>query len=182
VSSWFRSYGFADVMDGLLIGSYPLDQEDVAMLQWMGIERVINLTEDEEYPPGDREAVIAALAEAGIEERRVELTDFAGLPPTALERAVAEVVSSLSERKRTYVHCRAGRQRSAAVAAGVVALVDQVSLAEALAIVQRHKPSADPLPHQLEDLKRWWDERAARAARAAGQGEPPSPPPEADGQ
>jgi len=155
MSGWFRSYGFADVLDGLVIGAYPLE--------WVGIERVLNLTEDAEYPEGDREAAIAALAEAGIEERRVELTDFGGLPPEELERAVAAVVSSLEEGKRTYLHCRAGWQRSAAVAAGVVALREGIDVDEALALVTERKPSSDPLPHQREDLRRWWEGRAAAA-------------------
>src|SRR5581483_3546444 len=106
MSGWFRSYGFADVFDGLVIGAYPLDRDDVAMLDWLGIERVLNLTEDAEYQEGDREAAIAALEDAGIEERRVELTDFGGLPPEAIERAVEAVMSSLDEGKRTYLHCR----------------------------------------------------------------------------
>src|SRR5207248_2493797 len=56
----------------------------------------------------------------------------------------------------TYLHCRAGWQRSAAVAAGVVALRDGLDIDEALDFVRRRKPSADPLPHQREDLRRWW--------------------------
>ena len=163
MSGWFRSYGFADVLDGLVIGAYPLDREDVAMLEWVGIERILNLTEDGEYPDGDRAAVIAALAEAGIEERRVELTDFGGLPSEAIERAVEAVMSSLDDGKRTYVHCRAGWQRSAAVAAGVVALREGIDVDEALALVRERKPSSDPLPHQRQDLRRWWEERTAAA-------------------
>ena len=173
MSGWFRAYGFADVLDRLVIGAYPLDRDDVAMLEWVGIERVLNLTEDGEYPPGNREAVIAALAEAGIEEQRVALIDFGGLPPQALEQAVAAGMSSLEEGKRTYLHCRAGWQRAAAVAAGVVALREGIDVDDALALVQERKPSADPLPHQREDLRRWWDGRAA-AARA-------TPQPGADG-
>lgn len=161
MSNWFRSYGFADVFDGLVIGAYPLDRDDVAMLEWVGIERVLNLTEDGEYPGGERDAVIAALAEAGIEEQRVELIDFGGLPPEALERAVSAVMSSLEQGKRTYLHCRAGWQRSAAVAAGVVALREGIDVDEALALVKERKPSSDPLPHQREDLRRWWEERSA---------------------
>lgn len=161
MSGWFRSYGFADVLDELVIGAYPLDRDDVAMLEWLGIERVLNLTEDAEYPEGDREAAVAALADAGIEERRVRLVDFGGLPSEALEQAVAAVMSSLDEGKRTYLHCRAGWQRAAAVASGVVALREGVDVDEALALVRERKPSADPLPHQREDLRRWWDERAA---------------------
>jgi len=163
MSGWFRSYGFADVHDGLVIGAYPLDRDDVAMLEWVGIDRVLNLTEDGEYQPGDREAVIAALAEAGIEEQRVELVDFGGLPSASLEQAVAAVVSSLDDGKRTYLHCRAGWQRAAAVAAGVVALREGIDVDDALALVRERKPSADPLPHQRDDLRRWWDERTAPA-------------------
>jgi hypothetical protein len=179
VSAWFRSYGFADIIDGLLIGAYPLDRDDVAMLEWMGVQRVFNLAEDAEYPEGDREAVVAALADAGIEERRLELTDFGALPPEALERAVVNVSSSLDEGRRTYLHCRAGWQRSAAVAAGVVALREGLDVEDALAFVQERKPSADPLPHQRDDLRRWWNERALRAACEA---EGTTPQPGADGR
>lgn len=181
VSNWFRSYGFADVLDGLLVGAYPLDRDDVAMLEWIGVERVLNLTEDAEYPSGERDEVIAALAEAGIEERRLELIDFGELPQDALERAVSEVVSSLEEGKRTYLHCRAGWQRSAAVAAGVVAIREGIDVDEALAFVKERKPSADPLPHQLDDLRRWWEQRAAGAVGAADESERSTPPPAADG-
>ena len=37
---------------------------------------MLNLTEDSEYRPGDRRAVLDALAAAGIEERRLRLTDY----------------------------------------------------------------------------------------------------------
>jgi predicted protein tyrosine phosphatase len=171
VSSWFRSYGFADVMDDLLVGAYPLDRDDVAMLEWLGIERVLNLTEDGEYRPGERQAVEEALADAGIEEHRMGLIDYGGLPPSLLERAVGEVVAWLDEGKRTYVHCRAGWQRSPAIAAGVVAVRDQIDIDDALELVHARKPSADPLPHQREDLRRWWDGRGASAD--AGTATPP---------
>jgi protein-tyrosine phosphatase len=164
VSRWFRSYGFADVLDDLLVGAYPLDSDDVATLEHMGIRRVLNLTEDEEYRPGDREEVQRALRGAGIEERRLRLTDYGGLPPAALEDAVQEVNAWLDEGKRTYLHCRAGWQRSAAVAAGVVAVRTGREIEEALDYVQLRKPSADPLPHQREDLRRWWVARSDHGA------------------
>jgi protein-tyrosine phosphatase len=159
VSSWFRTYGFADVYDQLLIGAYPLDPDDVAMLDWMGIERIFNLVEDGEYGEGEREQVAAALAEAGIEERRLPLTDYGGLPAEQLEAAVNEVNEWLDEGVRTYLHCRAGWQRSAAIAAGVVAVREGLEIDDALAYVQARKPSADPLPHQRDDLREWWEGR-----------------------
>jgi rhodanese-related sulfurtransferase len=178
MSNWFRAYGFADVLDGFLIGAYPLDEDDVAMLEWMGIECILNLVEDAEYRPGQREEAEAALRAAGIEEHRLSLPDYGGLPPEAVEAAVRQVNAWLDDGRRTYVHCRAGWQRSAAMAAGVVAIRGGLDIDDAVAFVQSRKPSADPLPHQRDDLRRWWSGRggAQPAERAA------TPPPAADGQ
>jgi protein-tyrosine phosphatase len=162
VSRWFRTYGFAGVLDDLLVGAYPLDRDDVGVLARMGVRRVLNLTEDEEYRPGDREAVERALADHGIEERRLAVPDYGHLPAEALEAAVQEIDRWLEEGARTYLHCRAGWQRSAAVAAGVVALRTKLDIDAALQYVRENKPSADPLPHQREDLRAWWEARRGR--------------------
>ena len=151
--------------DLLLIGAYPLDQTDVRMLSTMGVERVLNLAEDAEYRPGERAAVRRAYDDAGIEEHRVAFTDFGGLTPDGLEAAVREVNTWLDEDHVSYIHCRAGWQRSAAVAAAVVAVREDLDIDEALAWVQRRKPSADPLPHQRDDLHRWWKTRSASESR-----------------
>jgi protein-tyrosine phosphatase len=164
VSTWFRTYGFADVGEGLTIGAYPLDADDVGMLEWLGVERILNLVEDEEYRPGEREAASTALRDAGIEEYRLGLTDYGGLPPAALEAAVQEVCQWLDEGRHAYVHCRAGWQRSAAVAAGVVAVREGLEIDDAIAYVQERKPSADPLPHQRQDLHAWWERRTRTQA------------------
>ncbi|HEV2785706.1 MAG TPA: dual specificity protein phosphatase family protein, partial [Solirubrobacteraceae bacterium] len=63
--------------------------------------------------------------------------------------------------ERVYVHCRAGMQRSAVVAAAVVALHEGIEPREALELVRRRNPQADPLSHQRRDLWRWWDARRA---------------------
>ncbi|MHB8656925.1 MAG: protein-tyrosine phosphatase family protein [Solirubrobacteraceae bacterium] len=163
MSNWFRTYGFADVLDELLVGAYPLDEDDVAMLEWLGVRRVLNLVSDAEYRSGEHEAVAAALAAAGIEEQRIIFTDYGELPPAELEQAVVTLEGWLDGGLRSYVHCRAGWQRSAAVAAGVVAIRNGLEIGEALEYVKRRKPSADPLPHQQEDLRGWWSARTASA-------------------
>jgi protein-tyrosine phosphatase len=177
VSNWFRTYGFADLGDGLFVGAYPLDADDVATLGSLGIGRILNLVEDDEYRPGERDAVATAIGNAGIEEYRLGLTDYGGLPAPALEAAVQEVSHWLAEGKRTYVHCRAGWQRSAAIAAGVVAARRGLYIDAALEYVQAHKPSADPLPHQREDLRIWWQLRGPSQPSEASGDRAPSPPP-----
>ncbi len=160
MSNWFRSYGFADVHDELLIGAYPLDAQDVQMLARVGVQRVLNLVEEEEYELGQREELESAFAAEGITEVRLQLIDYGHLPAPALEAAVRQVVDWLHSDLRAYVHCRAGWQRSAAVAAGVVALRDGIDIEAALDQIRSRKPSANPLPHQREDLLTWWQERS----------------------
>jgi protein-tyrosine phosphatase len=137
------------------------------MLDVVGVKRILNLVEDDEYRPGERALVEAALAQAEIDEYRLRLTDYGRLPTRELEAAVQTVCEWLDEGVRTYLHCRAGWQRSAAVAAGVVAVREGIDVGQALEFVRARKPSADPLPHQREDLRRWWDGRSASTPPAA---------------
>jgi atypical dual specificity phosphatase len=160
MSDWFERYGHAEVAERLVTGAYPTDAADVAVLAADGISCVFNLCEDAEYEDGSREAVAAAMRDAGIEERRLELVDYGGLMPGAIERAATAVAAWLQDGERVYLHCRAGWQRSATVAAAALALRDGIEPDEALARIKRRKPSAEPLPHQLQDLRRWWRLRA----------------------
>jgi protein-tyrosine phosphatase len=160
MSDWFERFGHAEVADGLVTGSYPTDAADVAVLAAEGVTCVFNLCEDCEYAEGAREATSEALRAAGIKEQRLELVDYGGLMPGAIELAATAVAAWLEEGERVYLHCRAGWQRSATVAAAALALRDGSSPEEALALIKRRKPSAEPLPHQLEDLHRWWRLRA----------------------
>ena len=161
VSGWFEHFGFGPVGDELLIGAYPQDADDVAALTEAGVTRVFNLVQDDEYEGEGRAACTAALAAAGILEERVEVIDFGNLLPGHIERAVRTVRPWLAEGERVYVHCRAGMQRSATVAAAIVALQEGVEPAEALWRVSERNPRANPLEHQRQDLLRWWKARAA---------------------
>jgi protein-tyrosine phosphatase len=159
MSSWFRTYGYAGVYDRLVVGALPLDEADVRLLSSLGVSRVLNLVEDHEYRRGARRKVERALAKEDIQELRMPTEDYAGLSAELLERATAQVNAWLNEGEIVYLHCRAGWQRSAAVAAGVIALRDGIDLDTALERVQALKNTADPLPHQREDLQRWFDSR-----------------------
>ena len=183
MSDWFESYGFAEVFPELMIGAYPLDRSDVDALAASGVRRVLNLVEDAEYRDGQRGEVEAALARHGIEEVRLSVVDFGHLPTERLDHSVGTVVGWMDECVRSYVHCRAGWQRSAAVAAGAVAVFTDVDISTALDWVRRHKSTANPLPHQRADLLDWWlthgrqqagahSAAVARAAAAANGGLP----------
>ena len=159
VSDWFEHFGFAAVGDDLAMGAYPQDAPDVAELADAGMTRVFNLVQDLEYDPGGRDACVAALADAGIEEWRAQLVDYGSLSPEQIEDAALAVVGWLDEGEHVYVHCRAGWQRSAVVVAAIVTLRERVEPREALEILRERKPTANPLAHQRDDLMRWWEQR-----------------------
>ncbi|HWC26932.1 MAG TPA: dual specificity protein phosphatase family protein [Solirubrobacteraceae bacterium] len=161
MSAWFQEFGFAQVGPDLFMGAYPQDADDVAALRGAGITAVFNLVQDVEYErEGGREACAVALAEAGIAEERVEVVDYGNLLPDHIERAVRTVLDWLDAGERVYVHCRAGMQRSAVVAAAIVALDEGLEPPAALERVRARNPQANPLAHQRRDLLRWWDSRA----------------------
>jgi atypical dual specificity phosphatase len=159
MSDWFEHFGFAEVADDLLIGAYPQDAGDVAALRDAAVTRVLNLVQDSEYDPGGRDACVLALADAGIAEERMEVVDYGNLPREHIERASRRALAWLDEGERVYIHCRAGMQRSATVAAAVVMLRDGLAMADALDSIRARKPSAQPLRHQRLDLARWWELR-----------------------
>ena len=161
MSSWFEHFGFAVVGDDLVMGAYPQDAEDVAAIAETGVTRIFNLVQDVEYEPGARDACVTALAESGIEERRVALVDFGSLTTEQIEGAAQAVLAWLEQGERVYVHCRAGWQRSATVVAAIVTLREGVDPWVALDILRERKPTANPLSHQREDLFRWWERRPA---------------------
>lgn len=162
MSDWFERYWFAEVADGLLTGAQPLDAEDAAWLREAGVTAVYSLCAEDEYADGELEGAIGALQAAGMWLGGVPTIDFGNLLPGALERASEEVAELLDEGQRVYLHCRAGLQRSAVVAAAVLARRDGLEPADALRAIRRRKRDAEPLPHQVEDLERWWEARRAR--------------------
>ena len=159
MSEWFRRYGFAPVHPGLLMGAVLLDAHDVADVAEQGVDRVLNLVQDVEYPDDARLEVEIALEANAIVERRLDVIDFGGMGAHVLEPGVSQVDAWLGEGHTVYLHCRAGWQRSATVAAALIALREQVDLDEALARLHDRKATARPLPHQVEDLRRWWSAR-----------------------
>jgi atypical dual specificity phosphatase len=135
----------------LLAGRMPHAAMHVDALRAEGVEIVINLCEDHEYWAGEREAVEAAYAGAGIAEHRLPVHDGATIPPEVLDRAVAATAAG----ETTYVHCRGGRERSAAVAIALLATRSGVGIDEALSAAAARWPTCRPLPWQLAGVRAW---------------------------
>ena len=125
------------------------------MLHWAGVERVLNLVEDEEYRPQEREALERAFAQMGIEEHRLPFPDFGGLPSELVDRAVSIISGWLGEGRRIYVHCRAGVNRSATVVAAYLMWRDRLTRDEALKLIRSKRRRIMPFPAYQEYLSAW---------------------------
>src|SRR6266516_2462390 len=105
-----RRLDYARLDDALLAGRMPVSAGHIDALAAEGVSAVINLCEDREYWDGEREVVVEACRRHGIDEHRLPVIDGATVPADVLDRAVATAAAGT-----VYVHCRGGRERSAAV-------------------------------------------------------------------
>ena len=143
--------------DGLLAGRMPVSERHIDALKAEGVTAVINLCEDREYWDGERAVVAGACERAGITEHRLPVIDGATVPAAVLEEAVEVAGEGV-----VYVHCRGGRERSAAVAIALLAASDGSSVEDAHARAVSIRPGFKPLPWQVDGVRSWLHERALR--------------------
>jgi len=143
--------------DSLLAGRMPVSARHVETLRAEGVTAVINLCEDREYWDGERDAVATACAGAGIVEHRLAVIDGGTVPGDVLDRAVEAASQGV-----VYVHCRGGRERSAAVAIALLATRSGSSADDALDLAVSLRPGFRPLPWQIEGVRSWLRERDGR--------------------
>ena len=135
---------YSTLGSGLLAGRMPHATAHVEALDAEGVRTVINLCEEHEYWDGERAAVEAAFRHARIAEHRLPVHDGATIPPDVLDRALQAAAHDT-----TYVHCRGGRERSAAVAVALLAARRGISIDAALREAEARWPTCRPLPWQL---------------------------------
>jgi len=120
----------------VLIGGYPFAR-DVARLQALGICGVVNMCAEYRGP-------CSAYARAGIEQLWLPTVDFT--PPTLpdVDRGVAFIERFVSRGQKVYVHCKAGRARSATVVICWLYRDRRMSLQEAQQALLAARPHVNP--------------------------------------
>lgn len=92
----------------VIVGAYPF-AGDVAAMKREGVAAVVNTCQEYGGP-------IAQYAIAGIEQLHIPTTDFTHPSVDDVDRAVDFVQSHVARDEIVYIHCKAGRARSATVA------------------------------------------------------------------
>ncbi len=122
-----------DAIDpNVIVGAYPFAR-DVKGLYQEGVRGVVNTCEEYEGPQ-------AQYDEHGIEQLRIPTTDFTHPKLDDVRRAVEFVQQHAGNDDKVYIHCKAGRARSATVAICWLIKYRNMSMPDAQAELLRHRP------------------------------------------
>src|SRR5207248_2523626 len=136
----------------------PLTARDVETLAAAGITHMLDLRQPWEWEQTGRFGTdaIAAMGRSGLRRLHLPVRDGSAPSPAELEAARAFVDEALADPEaRVYVHCRAGRERTAAVLVASYACRHGVSYEEALTALRKRRPTLYPLHPQERALREW---------------------------
>lgn len=106
---WLKVRNWWDeVDDDIVLGAFPFAR-DVKKMSELGIRAVVNTCEEYCGPVDQYE-------EFGIDQFRMPTVDFTHPSIKDVAAAVAFIDSHVTKGNRVYIHCKAGRARSATVA------------------------------------------------------------------
>ena len=116
----------------VIVGALPFPK-DVQPLFDSGVRAVVNTCEEYAGPVDECERL-------GIEQFRMPTTDFTPPRIADIRRAVAFIASKADRGETVYVHCKAGRARSATVAACWLMYRYRISAEEATSRLRQVRP------------------------------------------
>jgi atypical dual specificity phosphatase len=125
-----------EIDDQIVLGALPF-RRDVPELERMGIRAVVNTCQEYRGP-------LAEYAQAGIEQFRMPTVDFTHPQFDDICRAVEFIQRHADQGHRVYVHCKAGRARSATVVMCWLIKSLQRPAAEIQQLLLKKRPHVNP--------------------------------------
>lgn len=146
----------------VLIGGLPT-RGDVERLAAAGVGAVINLCE--EFDGHERD-----FARRGLAYLRLPTLDYHSPAVADLERGVAFIERHARDGRRVYVHCKAGRKRSAVLALCWLIASRGLTPDEAAAELRRARPHVDRGLERLETVQAFYRLRGGRSGGCGAAG------------
>lgn len=125
-----------DIDSNVIVGAYPF-KRDVEPLYNQGVRAVVNTCEEYVGP-------VSEYNRLGIEQLRIPTTDFTHPRLRDVTNAVEFIQSYVEQGHKVYIHCKAGRARSATVAICWLVKHRGLSPAEAQARLLHSRPHINP--------------------------------------
>lgn len=124
------------VDDHVIIGALPF-KRDAKPLSELGVTGVVNTCEEYRGPIGKYDSV-------GIEQLRVPTVDFTHPSLDTVVKGVEFIERKIEEGGKVYVHCKAGRGRSATVVMGYLMKRYNLTPQEAQERLKKVRPHVNP--------------------------------------
>ncbi|KAF6105745.1 protein tyrosine phosphatase mitochondrial 1 [Phyllostomus discolor] len=148
----------------VLLGALPLRSMTRGLVEDENVRGVITM--NEEYETRFLCNSAKEWRQVGVEQLRLSTVDMTGIPTLAnLQKGVQFALKYQSLGQSVYVHCKAGRSRSATMVAAYLIQVHNWSPEEAIGAITRIRSHIHVRPGQLEILKEFHKEIAASAAK-----------------
>ncbi|MFN8637713.1 MAG: ADP-ribosylglycohydrolase family protein [Chloroflexota bacterium] len=156
-----RVFTVDEIAPNVLAGRAPIFRRNVWHLRERGVTHILDLREDLEWDgPGRRgSSAIAEIDALGMVRLKVAIRDMGTPTPEDIDQSVAFMDAALHLGGRVYVHCRAGVQRTGAIAAAWYANQQGCSVDEAIARLRERRPDLEPMVFQVMAAKRWLADR-----------------------
>lgn len=120
----------------VIVGAYPF-KRDIEGLYQAGVRAVVNTCEEYRGPTLEYERL-------GIEQLHIPTTDFTHPRLRDIDLAVEFVQSHVEQGHTVYIHCKAGRARSATIAICWLIKYRGISVADAQASLLLSRPHINP--------------------------------------
>ncbi|XP_032975576.1 phosphatidylglycerophosphatase and protein-tyrosine phosphatase 1 [Rhinolophus ferrumequinum] len=148
----------------VLLGALPLRNMTRRLVQDENVRGVITM--NEEYETRFLCNSSKEWRRVGVEQLRLSTVDMTGIPTLAnLRKGVQFAMKYQSLGQSVYVHCKAGRSRSATMVAAYLIQVYNWSPEEAVSALTKIRSHIHIRPGQLEILKEFHKEMTAGAAQ-----------------
>jgi len=149
-----RRRWWSRVDDHILLGALPL-KSHVPELVAEGVRAVVNTCEEYAGP-------VEAYGEAGIEQLRLPTVDFVAPTLENVERGVEFINHHVSRGETVYVHCKAGRGRSATIVLCYLIASANLTPQEAQKHLKEKRPQVAGLLYRRRVVEQFYDRYAAR--------------------
>jgi len=137
----------------VIVGAYPFAR-DVAGLVTQGVRAVVNTCEEYQGPHVEYDRF-------GIEQLRIPTTDFTHPRLSDIELAVDFVQQHVARGDTVYIHCKAGRARSATVALCWLMRYRAMTMDQAQAKLLECRPHINPRLTQRPVVRQFAEKLAA---------------------
>lgn len=155
----------------IYLGALPLKNKgNLEEILALGVTRVLSLVENFELEDGwfNKTVKPAEWREKGVQVHQISAVDYAPLTSQQIEEGVAFLADQLANGETVYVHCKAGRGRSAAIVIAYLMQYQGFTLDDAIAFVKERRPQINLNQEQRQALVTYFDIAEEKPADAPG--------------